>query len=80
MCLTKQQLKDNVSANFRYARKQLKLTGEQLAEALEVRQINIAAIEQGRQMASAILIYKLSQFIGVSIDSIYTKELSNIKE
>lgn len=72
--LTKEQLRDNASANFRYARKQLNLTIKEMSEYLGIHEKTLGAIEQ-RGISTLIQVYKLSRLINVSIDTLYTTQL-----
>lgn len=65
----------NIKANFPYIRKELGLTQHQFADKLGVPQKNLAAMEEGRSMSIEI-IYRVSRFMGVSMDTVLTTNLS----
>lgn len=75
MPLTKEDIAKNVAANFKYARLQLGLTQQAMGDKLGISQRTMQQIEYG--YASAVTnVYKLSRLINVSLDTLYTTELS----
>jgi DNA-binding XRE family transcriptional regulator len=74
--LTKQQLKDNVAANFKHVRKSFSMTQVEFGDHLGLPQKTIGAIEEGRTI-NEYHVYKLSRLINVSMDSIFTRQLNS---
>lgn len=68
--LTKADLKNNATANFKYVRLQWEMTVKEMAKHLGINEKTLGAIEEGRA-CTAHHVYKLSCLIKVSMDSIY---------
>lgn len=74
--LSKEQLKNNVVANFRFVRNQLGLNQIQFSTKVDIPYKTVGAIEEGRAIA-AHHVYRLSKLINVSMDTIYTTRLES---
>lgn len=76
--LTKKDIQNNVASNFKYARKQLEFTQEQMSDVFEIKRACYAAIEE-RRACTIQHVYKLSHLISVSMDTIFLTDLSKVK-
>jgi len=66
--------------NVKKYRKQSGLTQEQLAEKLGISQKHLSIIETGTQFASASLIGKISEVLGVSVADLFGGSNDDIKK
>ena len=63
-----------INETIRSRRKQLGLTQEELADAVEVTRQTIISLENGRYNASLLLAHKIAKYFGSSIEEIFLFE------
>lgn len=74
--ISKEQLKFNVVANFRYVRGEYGITVREMAERLGLPEKTLGAIEQ-RAIVAPIHVYKLACLTNISMQTLYTTQLAN---
>lgn len=73
--LTKDQLRENVAANFKHIRLEFEMTSKQMGEKLGLSQKTYAAIEEGRASAPHH-VYMMSQYTGIGMETLFTKRIN----
>lgn len=56
-------------------RKEMRLTQNELADAVEVTRQTIISLENGKYKASLVLAHKIAQYFGLSIEEIFIFDL-----
>ena len=69
------QIRSNVASNVSYIRKQLHLSQQQFSDKLQIGHKKYQAYEYGRAIGFDV-IYKISRFAKVSIDTLLTTDMS----
>lgn len=72
--LTKEQIRENVAANFRHIRLQFEMTSKVMADKLGLNEKTYGAIEEGRALTPHH-IYLMSQYTEISIDTLMTRRI-----
>lgn len=63
-----------MNTNIQQLRKQLRITQEELADAVGVTRQTIISLENGRYNASLLLAHKISKFFGKPIEDVFLFE------
>lgn len=66
-----------ISDNIKFIRKQLRLTQEQFGNQLEIKRSLVGAYEEGRAEPRLELLQKMAGMIGISVDLIISKDLTD---
>jgi transcriptional regulator with XRE-family HTH domain len=68
-----------IGRNIRFFRRSRNWTLLQLANRIDIREGPLGRIERGLNLPSATVIYRLSKAFGISVDALFSPELSQVQ-